>query len=89
MYFATLGVIASSASRLAVEIRHLQRTEVLEAEEFFSEGQRAPRHAAQAQPGCSRRTSPACPHGARLCDAALEKWRSGTSATFPIPQPSA
>ena len=40
MYFATLGVVASSAERLAVEIRHLQRTEVLEAEEFFSEGQK-------------------------------------------------
>jgi adenylosuccinate lyase len=40
MYFSTLGVIASSAERLAVEIRHLQRTEVLEAEEFFSEGQK-------------------------------------------------
>ncbi len=40
MYFATLGVIASSAERLAVEIRHLQRTEVLEAEEYFSEGQK-------------------------------------------------
>ena len=40
MYFATLGVIASSAERLAVEIRHLQRTEVLEAEEFFSPGQK-------------------------------------------------
>src|ERR1700749_2415924 len=40
MYFATLGVIASSAERLATEIRHLQRTEVLEAEEFFSAGQK-------------------------------------------------
>jgi adenylosuccinate lyase len=40
MYFATLGVIASSMERLAVEIRHMQRTEVLEAEEFFSEGQK-------------------------------------------------
>jgi len=40
MYFATLGVIASSMERLATEIRHLQRTEVLEAEEFFSEGQK-------------------------------------------------
>src|SRR5690606_4617682 len=38
MYFATLGVIASSIERVATEIRHLQRTEVLEAEEFFSEG---------------------------------------------------
>ncbi|WP_245479438.1 adenylosuccinate lyase, partial [Hansschlegelia zhihuaiae] len=40
MFFATLGVVASSAERLAIEIRHLQRTEVLEAEEFFSEGQK-------------------------------------------------
>lgn len=40
MFFATLGVIASSCERLAVEIRHLQRTEVLEAEEFFSPGQK-------------------------------------------------
>ncbi len=39
-YFATLGVIASSIERIAVEIRHLQRTEVLEAEEFFSKGQK-------------------------------------------------
>ncbi|MGB7035763.1 MAG: adenylosuccinate lyase [Xanthobacteraceae bacterium] len=40
MYFATLGVVAASIERLATEIRHLQRTEVLEAEEFFSEGQK-------------------------------------------------
>jgi adenylosuccinate lyase len=40
MYFATLGVVASSIERLATEIRHLQRTEVLEAEEYFSEGQK-------------------------------------------------
>jgi adenylosuccinate lyase len=40
MFFATLGVIASSMERLAVEIRHLQRTEVLEAEEYFSPGQK-------------------------------------------------
>src|SRR6202142_4024646 len=40
MYFATLGVVASSIERLAIEIRHLQRTEVLEAEEFFSEKQK-------------------------------------------------
>ena len=39
-FFATLAVIASSIERLATEIRHLQRTEVLEAEEFFSEGQK-------------------------------------------------
>ena len=40
MFFATLGVIASSVERLATEVRHLQRTEVLEAEEFFSPGQK-------------------------------------------------
>ncbi|MSP43429.1 MAG: adenylosuccinate lyase [Alphaproteobacteria bacterium] len=39
-YFAVLGVIASSIERIATEVRHLQRTEVLEAEEFFSEGQK-------------------------------------------------
>jgi len=40
MFFATLGVIASSIERLATEVRHLQRTEVLEAEEYFSPGQK-------------------------------------------------
>ena len=40
MYFATLAVIASSLERLAIEVRHLQRTEVLEAEEYFSQGQK-------------------------------------------------
>jgi len=40
MFFATLGVIASSVERLATEIRHLQRTEVLEVEEYFSPGQK-------------------------------------------------
>src|SRR5688572_8072036 len=40
MFFATLAVIASSVERLATEIRHLQRTEVLEAEEFFAPGQK-------------------------------------------------
>jgi adenylosuccinate lyase len=40
MYFAVLGVIASSIERLATEVRHLQRTEVLEAEEYFSPGQK-------------------------------------------------
>jgi adenylosuccinate lyase len=40
MYFATLGVVASSIERLAIEVRHLQRTEVLEAEEYFSPGQK-------------------------------------------------
>src|SRR5205085_5090294 len=40
MYFATLGVVAASIERLAIEVRHLQRSEVREAEEFFSPGQK-------------------------------------------------
>ncbi len=40
MYFAVLGVVASSVERLATEVRHLQRTEVLEAEEYFAPGQK-------------------------------------------------
>ncbi len=40
MYFATLGVVASSVERLAIEVRHLQRTEVMEAEEYFAPGQK-------------------------------------------------
>ncbi|KQI69824.1 adenylosuccinate lyase [Loktanella sp. 3ANDIMAR09] len=40
MFFATLGVIASSIENIATEVRHMQRTEVLEAEEFFSKGQK-------------------------------------------------
>lgn len=40
MFFATLGVVASSIENIATEIRHMQRTEVLEAEEFFSKGQK-------------------------------------------------
>jgi len=40
MYFATLGVVASSIENIATEVRHMQRTEVLEAEEFFSAGQK-------------------------------------------------
>jgi adenylosuccinate lyase len=40
MFFATLGVVASAIERLATEVRHLQRTEVLEAEEYFEEGQK-------------------------------------------------
>ncbi|GBD47213.1 adenylosuccinate lyase [Methylopila sp. Yamaguchi] len=40
MFFAVLGVVASSMERLAIEVRHLQRTEVLEAEEYFSPGQK-------------------------------------------------
>ena len=39
-YFSTLGIIASSIERFAIEIRHLQRTEVLEVEEFFGNKQK-------------------------------------------------
>ncbi len=70
MYFATLAVVASSIERLATEIRHLQRSEVLEAEEFFSAGQKGSvGHAAQAQPRADREPDRACAHGSRLRDA--------------------
>ena len=70
MYFATLGVVASSMERLAIEIRHLQRTEVLEAEEFFSAGQKgssAMPH--KRNPVLTREPHRPRPHGARLCAA--------------------
>ena len=91
MYFATLGVVASSVERLATEIRHLQRTEVLEAEEFFSAGQKgssAMPH--KRNPVLTREPHRARPHGARLRHC--RRWRtsrSGTSATSRIPRSSA
>ena len=69
-FFAALGVVASSLERLATEIRHLQRTEVLEAEEYFSEGQKgssAMPH--KRNPVLTRKPHRPCAHGARLCDA--------------------
>ena len=91
MYFATLGVVASSIERLATEIRHLQRTEVLEAEEFFSERPEGLLgHAAQAQSGAVGKSHRPRPHGARLCHCRRWRtWRSGTSATSRIPRSSA
>ena len=52
MFFATLGVIASSIERLAIEIRHLQRTEVLEAEEYFAPGQKGSRRCRTSATRC-------------------------------------
>ena len=67
MFFATLGVIASSIERLATEIRHLQRTEVLEAEEYLLAGPEGlVGDAAQAQPGADREPHRPRPPGARL-----------------------
>ena len=91
MYFATLGVVASSIERLATEIRHLQRTEVLEAEEFFSTGQKG----SSAMP---HKRNPVLTENltglARMVRAyvtagAWRTWRSGTSATSRIPRSSA
>ena len=81
-YFATLAVVASSVERLATEIRHLQRTEVLEAEEYFSEGQKG----SSAMP---HKRNPILSENltglARLVRATRcrrsRTWRSGTSAT--------
>ena len=77
MYFATLGVIASSVERLATEIRHLQRTEVLEAEEFFSEGQKgssAMPH--KRNPVLSENLTGLVAHGTRLCDTRAGECRA-------------
>lgn len=68
MYFATLGVIGSSIERLATEIRHLQRTEVLEAEEYFSPGQKgssAMPH--KRNPVLTENLTGLAPHGSSLC----------------------
>ena len=91
MFFATLGVIASSIERLATEIRHLQRTEVLEAEEYFLAGPEGlVGHAAQAQSGADRKSHRPCAHGALLCACRRWRtWRSGTSATSRIRRSSA
>ena len=91
MFFATLGVVASSIERLATEIRHLQRTEVLEAEEFFSEGQKG----SSAMP---HKRNPVLSENltglARMVRGIRparrwRTWRSGTSATSRIPRSSA
>ncbi len=77
MYFATLAVIAGSIERLAVEIRHLQRTEVLEAEEYLLAGPEGlVRHAAQAQPGPDREPDRPRAHDPRLCPARAGECRA-------------
>ena len=86
MFFATLGVVASCLERLAIEVRHLQRTEVLEAGGVLLRGPEGLiRHAAQAQPGADReRHRPS----RGLCAAwRYPRWRTsrfGTSATSRI-----
>ena len=66
MFFATLAVIASGIERLATEVRHLQRSEVREAEEFFHPGQKGSVvDAAQAQPGAEREPDRSGARGAR------------------------
>ena len=67
-YFAALGVVASSLERLAVEIRHLQRTEVLEAEEYFSPGQKGSSSMPHKRnPVLDRKCHRPGAHGAGLC----------------------
>src|SRR5712675_1750596 len=70
MYFAALGVVASSVERLATEIRHLQRTEVLVGD------------AAQAQSGAVGKSHRSRAHGARLCDAGAGKCRAVARARY-------
>ena len=90
MYFAVLGVIAGAIERLAVEIRHLQRTEVREAEEYFSEGQKG----SSAMP---HKRNPVLTENltgqARLIRGmVVPRWKTppcGTSATSPTVRSSA
>jgi hypothetical protein len=90
MFFATLGVIASSIERLATEIRHLQRTEVLEAEEYFSPGQKG----SSAMP---HKRNPVLTENltglARMVRSASPRrwktWRCGMSATSRTPRSNA
>ena len=73
MFFATLGVIASSVERLATEIRHLQRTELLRGRGIFRGGAKGlVGHAAQAQPGADRESDRPRKARARLVLPALE-----------------
>ena len=86
MFFATLGVVASCLERLAIEVRHLQRTEVLEAEEFFSEGQKG----SSAMPHkrnpvlTGERHRPRAPRARQWPCRRWRMSRSGTSATSRI-----
>ena len=90
MYFATLGVVAASIERLATEIRHLQRSEILEVEEYFSPGQKG----SSAMP---HKRNPVLSENlvglARVVRAyvtpALEDVTSGTNATSRTPRSSA
>jgi adenylosuccinate lyase len=85
VFFATLGIIASSLERLAVEIRHLQRSEVREAEEYFAPGQKGSSAMPHKRNRCSRKTSRASP--ASSAARSFPPWRtsrSGTSATSRI-----
>ncbi len=90
-YFCTLAIIASSMERIAVEVRHLQRTEVLEAEEFFTKGQKgssAMPH--KRNPILSENLTGQARYGPRL--RACRPWRTspcGTSGTSPTPRWSA
>ena len=91
MFFATLGVVASSIERVAIEIRHLQRTEVLEAEEFFSPGQKgssAMPH--KRNPVLTRKPHRPCPPRARHGGpGARKRPPSGMSATSRTPRSNA
>ena len=89
-FFCTLGVVASGIERLATEVRHLQRSEVREAEEFFHAGQKG----SCAMP---HKRNPVLSENltglARIVRAAVDRrrwrtWRSGTSATSAIPASS-
>ena len=88
-FFATLAVVASGIERLATEVRHLQRSEVREAEEFFHPGQKgssAMPH--KRNPVLSENLTGLARWCARPWCRRWRTWRSGTSGTSAIPASS-
>ena len=90
MYLATLALIAATLEKIALEIRHLQRTEVREVEEPFSEGQKGssamPHKRNPVTCGADLRPGASGPLATRR--RPLKISRCGMSAIFPIPRPS-
>ena len=90
-FLSALAIVGSSLEKFAVEVRHLQRTEVREAEEAVRQG---PEGLARRCPTSATRSSPSAWPAAPACCAATPSWawrtwRSGTSATSPTARPSA
>jgi adenylosuccinate lyase len=89
-YIASLAILCSTLDKIATEIRHLQRTEVREAEEFFSKSRRAPPPCRTSATPSPASRSPASPASSAPTPRPPSRTSpSGTSATSPTPPPSA